>query len=157
MMDDHDYEEPYGFMHLVGCYIEGNQIGRDPNKEFLNGFVSTDAKSGAKLYEFYKSEYKEAWTDEDGEHEAGYYMVDDDPNYCRYYAVASNNDADGAAYSMGWCCNTWIETDPVEGTGISDVKTNAKSTVKTYNLMGQEVNANAKGLIIRDGKKMLNK
>jgi hypothetical protein len=29
--------------------------------------------------------------------------------------------------------------------------------VKTYNLMGQEVNANAKGLIIRDGKKMLNK
>ena len=58
---------------------------------------------------------------------------------------------------MGWCCNTWIETDPVEGAGISDVKTNAKSTVKTYNLMGQEVNASAKGLIIRDGKKMLNK
>lgn len=156
MMDDHDYEEPYGFMHLVGCYIEGNSIGRDPSKEYLNGFVSTD-NSGAKVYEFYKTEYKEAWEDEDGKHDAGNYFIDDDPEYCRYYAVASNNDADGAAYSMGWCCNTWIETDPVEGTGISDVKTNAKSTVKTYNLMGQEVNASAKGLIIRDGKKMLNK
>lgn len=158
-MDDHEYEEPYGIMHLVGCYIEGNSIGRDPNKKFLNGSVSTDATSGAKLYEFYKSEYKEAWTDEEGEHKAGYYYIDDDPDYCRYYAVASNNDSDGRAYSMGFCCNTAIETDPVqgEGAGISDVKTNAKSTVKTYNLMGQEVNASAKGLIIRDGKKMLNK
>ena len=109
------------------------------------------------ILEFYKTEYKEAWEDEDGKHDAGNYFIDDDPEYCRYYAVASNNDADGAAYSMGWCCNTWIETDPVEGAGISDVKTNAKSTVKTYNLMGQEVNASAKGLIIRDGKKMLNK
>ena len=150
-MYDYDRPDPYGYFRLVGITYDGDYIVRDYTKTALNGFYEDG------YCEFFKVEYKEAWTDEDGEHEAGYYMVDDDPNYCRYYAVASNNDADGAAYSMGWCCNTWIETDPVEGTGISDVKTNAKSTVKTYNLMGQEVNANAKGLIIRDGKKMLNK
>ena len=113
-------------------------------EEYLNGFVSTD-NSGAKVYEFYKTEYKEAWEDEDGQHDAGYYFIDDDPEYCRYYAVASNNDADGAAYSMGWCCNTRIECD-ADPSGISNVKTTAKSNVKTYNLMGQEVNASAKGL-----------
>lgn len=154
-LDDYDYEDPYGRIHLVGCLIDGNSIGRDPSKEYLNGFVSTD-NSGAKVYEFYKTEYKEAWEDEDGKHDAGYYFIDDDPDYCRYYAAASNNDADGAAYMMGWCCNTWIECD-AEPAGISNVKTNAKNTVKTYNLMGQEVNANAKGLIIRDGKKLINK
>ena len=38
---------------------------------------------------------------------------------------------------------------------ISTVKTGNK--VKTYNLMGQEVKANTKGIIIRDGKKLINK
>ena len=43
-------------------------------------------------------------------------------------------------------------------TGINNVKADtANKTAKTYNLMGQEVNANTKGLIIRDGKKFVNK
>lgn len=38
---------------------------------------------------------------------------------------------------------------------ISTAKTGNK--VKTYNLMGQEVKSNTKGLVIRDGKKLINK
>lgn len=158
-MDEYDYEEydnsyAYGRMRLVGCVIDGNSILRDYEKEFLNGFVSTD-QTGAKSYDFYKVEYKDAWEDESGSHDAGYYYNDDDPNYCRYYCVATAAGPEGA-YGMGWCCNTWLETD-APATGISNVKTTAKSNVKTYNLMGQEVNASAKGLIIRDGKKLINK
>ena len=70
-------------------------------------------------------------------------------------SVATASGSEGA-YGMGWCCNTWLETD-APATGISNVKTNAKNSVKTYNLMGQEVNPSAKGLIIRDGKKLINK
>jgi hypothetical protein len=61
------------------------------------------------------------------------------------------------AYWWGEARNVYIAIPNAEPAGISNVKTNAKNTVKTYNLMGQEVNANAKGLIIRDGKKLINK
>ena len=154
-MDDYDYGEQdnsyaYGRMRLVGCAIEGTSIKRDYDKEALNGFYNDE------LMEFSLSEYKEAWTDEDGNHEAGYYYVDDNPDYCRYYAVATAAGSDGA-YSMGWCCNTSIAFDQNQGSGISETKASAQSYGKAFNLMGQEVYGNAKGLIIRDGKKFLNK
>ena len=156
-VDDYDYEKkypefPYGCLRLVGCVIEGQSIGRDYTKTALNGFISEDGLE----YDFFKIEYKEAWTDTDGEHEAGYYYVDDDPNYVRYIAVATAADGEGAAIGMGWCCNIWFEIDSEDPSGIAEMKANTKNaTVKTYNLMGQEVGANAKGLVIRDGKKML--
>lgn len=149
-MDDHEYDDPYGRMRLVGCLIDGNSIRRDYEKVALNGFYDETGM------DFYLVEYKEAWTDEDGEHEAGYYYVDDNPDYCRYYAVASSPDAEGAAYSMGWCCNTWVEYD-ADSTGINEISTSRKESGKTYNVMGQQVGANAKGLIIRDGKKYIAK
>ena len=154
-MDDYDYGKQdnsyaYGRMRLVGCAIEGTSIKRDYDKEALNGFYNDE------LMEFSLSEYKEAWTDEDGDHEAGYYYVDDNPDYCRYYAVATAAGSDGA-YSMGWCCNTSIAFDQNQGSGISETKASAQSYGKAFNLMGQEVYGNAKGLIIRDGKKFLNK
>lgn len=154
-MDDYDYGKQdnsyaYGRMRLVGCAIEGTSIKRDYDKEALNGFYNDE------LMEFSLSEYKEAWTDEDGDHEAGYYYVDDNPDYCRYYAVATAAGSDGA-YSMGWCCNTSIAFDQNQGSGISETKASAQSYGKAFNLMGQEVYGNAKGLIIRDGKKFMNK
>ena len=151
-LDDYDYGEydtsyEYGRMRLVGCVIDGNSIMRDYDKAALNGFYDETGM------DFYLVEYKEAWTDEDGEHEAGYYYVDDNPDYCRYYAVATASGPEGA-YSLGWCCNTWVEYD-ADPTGINEISTSRKESGKTYNVMGQQVGANAKGLIIRDGKKFV--
>ena len=43
-------------------------------------------------------------------------------------------------------------------TGISEVNTaNKTATAKTYNMLGQQVNAGAKGLLIRDGRKFIAK
>ena len=153
-MYDYDRDEPYGMYRLVGISIDGQYIVRNYEKTKFNGFWEPG------LAEFYKSEWKEAWTDEDGEHEAGWYFIDTDEDYIRYVAVATANDADGAAYVIGYACNISIETDEHEqqGSGISEVnKTNKTATAKAYNMLGQQVGANAKGLLIRDGKKYIAK
>lgn len=155
-MDDYDYntvdeKDPtdYGFMKLVGCAIDGKSIMRDYNAKALNGFIVKDG------YEFYKTEYKDAWTDESGDHEAGDYMSDDDPNYIRYFAVATNA-GEGGAYSMGWCCNMKVYIYSMISEGIGEIKSDANVGNRAiYNLMGQKVNSSAKGLVIRDGKKFI--
>lgn len=43
------------------------------------------------------------------------------------------------------------------GTGISEVVSAAQADAPIYNLAGQRVNANAKGLLIKNGKKFINK
>lgn len=120
------------------------------NPGAITGTVSE--KDGVKSIDFYDVEYKEAWTDEQGEHEAGYYYVLD---YTKWFMVHSTWGENGA-YWWGEARNvsvSWLSN----ASGINEAKANTQSTSKTYNLMGQQVNANAKGLIIRDGKKFLNK
>ncbi len=157
-VDDYDYEEydntyAYGRMRLVGCFIDGNSIGRDYDKEFMNGFEDNG------LYVFYKVEWKDAW-DEGGKHyDEGYYYVDDDADYVRYFSVATANNpdpTDGGAYGMGWCCNMTIETDEHAATGITAPKatTDTKSTT-LYDLQGRVVDGSYKGIVISNGKKMV--
>lgn len=152
-LDDYDYSSAdgeYGCMKLVGCALDGNSIMRDYDAKALNGFIVKDG------YNFFKTEYKDAWTDESGAHEAGNYYVDDDPNYIRYFAVATNPDGDGAAYSMGWCCNMKVYIYSMISEGIGEIKSEANVGNRAiYNLMGQKVNSSAKGLVIRDGKKFI--
>lgn len=51
-----------------------------------------------------------------------------------------------------------IEITPVEGgTGISNITADENADAPAYNIAGQRVNANAKGLVIRNGKKYVNK
>jgi len=52
-----------------------------------------------------------------------------------------------------------IEITPVEGgTGIADINADVNdANAPAYNLAGQRVNANAKGLVIKNGKKYVNK
>ena len=58
---------------------------------------------------------------------------------------------------------TWmrmpLETSPDTGTGIESVTVREKENgeLRTYNIMGQEVDEHAKGIIISKGKKMLRK
>lgn len=120
------------------------------NPGAITGTVSE--KDGVKSIEFYDVVYKDAWTDEQGEHEAGYYYVND---YTKWFMVHSTWGDNGAYWwgearyvSVSWLTNA---------SGINEAKANAQSTSKTYNLMGQQVNGDAKGLIIRDGKKLMNK
>ena len=64
-----------------------------------------------------------------------------------------------AAYVIGYACNMSVETDEhAASTGINEVNANTRqSNGKTYNVLGQQVSAGAKGLLIRDGKKYIAK
>ena len=152
-LDDHDYsteETAFGYMKLVGCATEGTSVKRNYDAKALNGFAT---KTG---YDFFKTEHREAWTDDEGDHKEGNYFVDDDPDYIRYFAVATTPNEQGGAYSMGWCCNLYIDIDEkVIAEGINEVNAASKSSKMTYNLMGQKVNGAVKGLVIRDGKKFV--
>lgn len=91
-----------------------------------------------------------------------------------YMHVCSEWDSEGSGYALCWIADeatftlnagafkitddgTDPEPDPdPDETGIESVKTsdNQVKSQRTYNVMGQQVNPGAKGLIIRDGKKM---
>ena len=146
---DYTQPDPYGVYRFVGISLDGDYVVRNYDKQFLNGFWKDGALG------FFKTEYREPWTDEEGEHEGGNFYVDDDDEYCRYIAIATNNDDSGAAYVLGYVCNIFIEKDAEDIEGIATVNTSKQNT-KTFNLMGQQVNrANVKGIVIRDGKKLM--
>lgn len=149
-MYDYDRDEPYGYYRLVGITIDGNYIVRNYDKTKFNGFYEDG------YCEFFKTEYKDAWTDAEGSHDAGYYYVDEDDDYIRYVAVATANDNEGAAYVIGYACNIWIESDEHAATGIIAPKatTDTKSTT-LYDLQGRVVDGSYKGIVISNGKKMV--
>lgn len=82
-----------------------------------------------------------------------------------YMHVCSEWDSEGGGYALGWIADEATftlnegEYKICEGqeTGIESVETTRAEKLgnqRTYNIMGQQVNRNAKGLIIRDGKKL---
>jgi len=121
------------------------------NPGAITGNVSV-LDNGTKVIQFYDVEYREAWTDESGEHEAGNYVVHD---LTKYFMVHTNYGETGA-YFWGEAQRVYIVI-PGEDTAINNVKNNQNNVVKTYNLMGQQISNDTKGLIIRDGKKFVNK
>ena len=123
----------------------------DPGEITGNVFVEED---GTKVIEFYDTEYRDAWTDEYGDHEAGDYILTD---YTKWFMCHSNWGENGA-YWWGEARNVYLvipPTEPADIEGIATINDSVKDT-KTFNLMGQQVNrADAKGIIIRDGKKLM--
>lgn len=110
-------------------------------------------KDGSKVIEFYDTEYREAWTDESGDHEAGYYILTD---YTKWFMVHSTWSERGA-YWWGEARNIAIII-PDASSGVNELKADARNNnAKTYNLMGQQVSGKTKGLVIRDGRKFMNK
>lgn len=158
--DDYDYEDPYGRIRL---WRYDNDAQALTSEGFITGraYKNTEGQG----LQFYETEYKEAWTDTEGvEHEAGnYYIVD----RSQWFYLRSNPDTDGLGYWAGEyrymnisvpASITLTLNDGSNGTGINGVKDFTQTTSnKTYNVMGQEVNANVKGVVIRDGKKFVNK
>lgn len=78
-----------------------------------------------------------------------------------YFAIASNPDNNGARYWVGYFHNATITLN--EGSfaaGIEELRPTVEDRLKntkTYNIMGQQVDKNAKGIVIVNGKKYLNK
>jgi hypothetical protein len=121
------------------------------NPGLITGNITEE--DGVKYIEFYETEYKEAWTDPDGtEHPAGNYYITD---YTKWFMVHSTW-GDSGAYWWGEARYTSIAI-PLETTGITELKNDGRqlTTSKTYNLLGQEVTPATKGLVIKDGKKMI--
>ena len=124
--------------------------------EALNpGAITGNVKiteNGSKVISFYDTEYREAYTDDEGvEHEAGDYII---PDRTKYFMVHSTYGENGA-YFWGEACYVYLVI-PGDMTGINDVKSSTKNNAgTTFNLMGQQVSKSAKGLLIRDGKKFI--
>ena len=79
-----------------------------------------------------------------------------------------DNLTDGEAYTVvGIVVTYYNKTDntviaelaPIKEvvTGINDIKAETQSNGAVYNLAGQKVDGSYKGIVIRDGKKYLNK
>ena len=66
-----------------------------------------------------------------------------------FYVIATHYDAAAAARIV------WLDGSEDEATAIQDVKTVNASEGVVYNLAGQKVGAGYKGIIIKDGKKMI--
>lgn len=149
-VDDYDYERydnsyAYGRMRLLGVYSdEEGYIHIDYDAESLEGRA---LDSG---FVFYSLRYNE----EDGKY---YYTSDIWPYIC----VGTAGDMSSEAtypYVMGYVFGMDIFYDEVEDAeGISTINANKTTGTKTFNLMGQQVTRNGKGLFIRNGKKFVRK
>lgn len=151
---NNDQDEPYGYYRWVGMYVDNEGYLRtDWEKDVLTGFDF--AEDGMTGIEFYKTEHKAAWDDEDGHHEEGDYFLDE-PFW--YFNLRSGPDAEGLSYWLGGYLAALYFVNLADGgeTGIKNVNGNVnENTTKTFNMLGQEVGKDAKGLLIRDGKKFV--
>ncbi len=108
-------------------------------------------ENGKKYIEFYDTEYKEAWTDEQGDHEAGNYIITD---YTKWFMVHSTW-GDNGAYWWGEARNVYlVMADETQGIAAPSVTSENQST-KLYDLQGRAVDSNYKGIVIKNGKKVV--
>ena len=108
-----------------------------PNPGKIVGKVS-ELKDGRKAIEFYDTD------------EEGYIHT----SSTQFFMVHSTY-GDSGAYWWGEAQGLWVLYGS-ETTGVNAIiSANNNGIAKSYNLMGQEVNASAKGLVIRDGKKFV--
>lgn len=83
-----------------------------------------------------------------------------DPTRNGYMGIFSQFDAEGAGYYMGYLHSISFTLNEGEykavGTGIKNVnKDEVKGNGKVYNLAGQQISANAKGIVVVNGKKVV--
>ena len=143
-----------GFMQIWRGEKDGTGVTTLLNTGAITGTLYKSEKSQG--IRFYDTEHREAWTDDEGEHAAGEYIIN--PSY--FYLGTLPNES-GARYWEGERVQLIILADEgvlPEPAGIKSINADGeKGNSRTFNLMGQQVSANAKGLVIRDGKKLINK
>ena len=136
-------------------YTKGN--GVNGNKDGGTIYVFKPAIAGKLTVAVVLNAGKAFHISEDGTDMEGYAGITVDP---KYYGTYSVNVKAGSTY-MVWCDGSKLGFYGFEfttGSGIEAVK-GVKAAFKgaTYNVAGQQVDAAAKGLVIKDGKKIINK
>ena len=83
---------------------------------------------------------------------------DNDAEYGRYYIICSKADSEGQRYAYGYFHGVTFTPESTT-TGINGVKTTAekKADGRIYNLAGQQVDKNYKGIVIENGVKRIQK
>lgn len=165
MSDNYDEDPPYEYMRLVaidfkpGKDSQGKDVTylvRNWDRDVLTGFGSADGDR--QFISFYKTEHREAWTDDEGTHEEGDYYLDEPPYY---FTIASGGDDEGLAYTFGGYCyglSMMVVDSNVEiPTGIEYINVIPENTKSTtlYDLQGRVVDGSYKGIVISNGKKMV--
>ena len=137
-----NYGEEEGLMELCGVALnkEEGTISVDATIESINGDYFKEVTISDQLVDFIR-----------------FYAVDEEHHYTynEYFIPLTQ----GQNYWMGgWFCALDLILYKNDPSGISEVNTaNKTATAKTYNMLGQQVNAGAKGLLIRDGRKFIAK
>jgi len=140
-------QDTYGYFYrLLGCSVtDDGYLHIEEDKEYTMGVfgeLDTDADGNPVLNDSEKT-------------------ILTDPTTDGYMGIFSSFDADGKGYYMGYLHSisftlnegvySCFDTD-----GIKNVTASAKDN-KCYNAMGQQVNMNTKGIVIRNGRKFINK
>ena len=137
--------------------LSGSSYGSDQGLMQLVGVVQ-DEEAGtiswsADVESIQGEVYRDVTVDDRQADAITFYGVDPETNYYTYneYFIPLT---EGQGYWMGgWFCALDLVLYK-DAAAITDVKSDAQKTNKTFNLMGQQVQ-NAKGLVIRNGKKVV--
>lgn len=137
-----------------GFYTKGN--GVNGNKAGGTIYVFKPAINGSITVAVVLNADKAFHVSEDGTDLADYagIKVDD-----KYYGTYSFTVKAGSTYKV-WCDGSklgFYGFELTDATSVKAIKTVTENNGEVYNLAGQKVNANAKGLVIKNGKKFVNK
>lgn len=135
------------------------------NPKVTISYTPADAKSASYTVYFISNKTGDSFKDAESrtgsvgqtltpteEDKAGYTSIDGNVKYVFDRAVAETElTEDGSAELYLYYNESALET------GISNVNTSVKKDLAIYNLNGQRVEANYKGVVIKNGKKFLNK
>lgn len=137
-----------------GFYTKGN--GVNGNKAGGTIYVFKPAINGSITVAVVLNADKAFHVSEDGTDLADYagIKVDD-----KYYGTYSFTVKAGSTYKV-WCDGSklgFYGFELTDATSVKAIKNVTENNGEVYNLAGQKVNANAKGLVIKNGKKMIQK
>lgn len=137
-----------------GFYTKGN--GVNGNKAGGTIYVFKPAINGSITVAVVLNADKAFHVSEDGTDLADYagIKVDD-----KYYGTYSFTVKAGSTYKV-WCDGSklgFYGFELTDATSVKAIKNVTENNGEVYNLAGQKVNANAKGLVIKNGKKFVNK
>lgn len=137
-----------------GFYTKGN--GVNGNKAGGTVYVLKPTIAGSMTVAVVLNADKAFHVSEDGTDLADYagITVSD-----KYYGTYSFTVKAGSTYKV-WCDGSklgFYGFELTDATSVKAIKNVTENNGEVYNLAGQKVNANAKGLVIKNGKKFVNK
>jgi hypothetical protein len=137
-----------------GFYTKGN--GQNGNKPGGTVYVLKPTIAGSMTVAVVLNADKAFHVSEDGTDLADYagIKVDD-----KYYGTYSFTVKAGSTYKV-WCDGSklgFYGFELSDASSVKSIKNVTENNGEVYNLAGQKVNANAKGLVIKNGKKFVNK